>query len=203
MKKVFKEFKEFITKGSVLDLALAVVIGAAFNKIVSSLVADIITPLLGLVIGNVSIKDLKWVIRPAEINGMGEIINAELALTYGVFIQAIFDFLTIAFFLFLAIKIIMASKKRFEKISMEAEKSFSNLSKKVKKKLKKQAKAENKTTEEILIEQNQKMLEEEKLINENQIAENTVISSDDTTENKEALSPEIALLTEIRDLLKK
>lgn len=91
------EFKEFAMKGNVIDLAVGVVIGAAFGKIVSSLVADIIMPPIGLAIGNVDFKDLAVKIGA---NPAGE----PVLFKYGVFIQACFEFLIIAFALFLLIK---------------------------------------------------------------------------------------------------
>ena len=108
MKGFFRDFKKFISKGNIMDLAIAVVIGGAFSKIVTSLVNDIIMPLIGLATGGASVKDLKWVIKEADIvNGV-----AENALLYGNFLQVVIDFLIIAFFIFVAFRIINASTKR-------------------------------------------------------------------------------------------
>ncbi len=101
MKKFLKEFKEFVSKGNVLDLAVAVIIGAAFGKIVSSLVDDIIMPLFGIIVGK-SFSSLTW-----EVNGS--------YIAYGSFIQAIVDFLIIAFCIFLFTKAINKFKKKEEK----------------------------------------------------------------------------------------
>lgn len=109
MKKFFSEFKAFLTRGNVIDLAIAVVIGSAFGKIVTSLVNDIIMPLISLAVGGVSVSDWKWVIKPAEVVN-GVVTVAETSLKYGLFIQAIIDFLIIAFFIFLALRILMAAK---------------------------------------------------------------------------------------------
>jgi large conductance mechanosensitive channel len=98
------EFKEFAMKGSVIDLAVGVVIGAAFGKIVSSLVADVIMPPIGLLIGNVNFSDLAWHI------GMDPTGKAVL-LKYGVFIQTVFEFLIIAFVIFMAVKAINRLKR--------------------------------------------------------------------------------------------
>ena len=89
---MLKEFKAFALKGNVIDLAVGVIIGGAFGKIVSSLVNDILMPVIGVILGGVSFIDLKYVITPAS----GDI--AELAILYGSFIQAIIDFLIIALF---------------------------------------------------------------------------------------------------------
>ncbi len=105
MKKFFSDFKKFITKGNVVDMAVAVIIGAAFNKIVSSLVADVITPLISLATGNVSFVELKWVLRPEN----GDI--AALTLNYGQFIQYIIDFLIIGLTVFVMVKIFTKLKE--------------------------------------------------------------------------------------------
>ncbi len=98
------EFKEFAMKGNVIDLAVGVVIGVAFGKIVSSLVADLITPPLGLVIGNVDFRDLALRIGT---NPAGE----PVLFRYGTFIQTVFEFLLVAFALFLLIKVINRLKR--------------------------------------------------------------------------------------------
>ena len=107
MRKFFQDFKKFITKGNIVDLAVAVVIGAAFNKIVSSLVADVITPLISLALGKVDFSELSVVLRPAT-----ETAEA-LLLPYGVFIQSIIDFLIIGLSIFILVKIY----NRFQKIA--------------------------------------------------------------------------------------
>ncbi len=101
MRKFFADFKKFITKGNIIDLAVAVVIGAAFNKIVSSLVADILTPLISLAMGQVDFTELNVVLRPENV----EEGIAALTLNYGVFIQAIIDFLIIGLTIFVIVKI--------------------------------------------------------------------------------------------------
>ena len=115
MKKFVKEFRDFIAKGNVIDMAVAVVIGGAFGKIVSSLVADIIMPIIGLICGGHDVSALKWVIKPAVLDEAGEILKPELAMTYGVFIQAIIDFILIALCIFIFLKILLAAKTKFSK----------------------------------------------------------------------------------------
>jgi len=107
--KVIKEFKAFALKGNVIDLAVGIIIGGAFGKIVTSLVNDIIMPAVGVLLGGISFKNLKYVITPAQ----GEI--AEVAILYGAFIQSIVDFLIIAFSIFMIIKILLSMKKKEEK----------------------------------------------------------------------------------------
>lgn len=113
---MLKEFKKFALKGNVLDLAVGVVIGAAFGKIVSSLVNDIIMPLISALMGGVSFVDYKYVITPAQ----GE--AAEVAVRYGAFIQTAVDFVIIAFSIFLFVKLINKAKKKEEEAPKPAEK---------------------------------------------------------------------------------
>ena len=107
MKKVWQEFKDFAFKGNVIDMAVGVVVGGAFSKIVTSLVGDIITPLIGLITGGTDLKNLKYVFTPAT-----ETV-AESALNYGMFIQNIIDFFIIAFSIFMFVKIISIARKKF------------------------------------------------------------------------------------------
>ena len=99
-----QEFKAFAMKGNVIDMAVGVVIGGAFGKIVSSLVANVIMPPIGLLVGGVNFTDLKWVMKPAEVVDGKEI--AAVTLNYGNFLQATFDFLIIAFSIFLFIRLL-------------------------------------------------------------------------------------------------
>ena len=108
MKKLIKEFKEFAIRGNVIDLAVGVVIGGAFGKIVSSLVSDIIMPLLSLILGKINLTDLKVVIAASAPNGVPIII------TYGVFLQTALDFVVIAFSIFLMVKLINRLQKKKE-----------------------------------------------------------------------------------------
>ncbi len=109
--KFFKEFGEFIKKGNVLDLAIGMIIGTAFNKIVSSLVNDIIMPVIG-VICKVNVTELKATLVPAVLDEEGEIVKAAVTLNYGNFIQTIIDFLIIALSIFVALKVIMATNRK-------------------------------------------------------------------------------------------
>lgn len=115
-KKFLQEFKEFAMKGNVLDLAIGVVMGGAFNKIVSSLVNNMIMPLVGLLIGGVNFKDLTYVLRPA-IDGKDPVL-----LEYGLFIQNVVDFIIIAFSIFIFIKVVakLNRKKEEEEVKEEA-----------------------------------------------------------------------------------
>lgn len=115
----FKEFKEFALKGNVIDLAVGVVIGAAFNKIVNSLVTDVILPPIGKLIGGVEFKDLKWIIQEAVMTD-GKETKAAVAINYGNFIQTVFEFLIIALSVFVVIKIMnraMNFRKKQEEVA--------------------------------------------------------------------------------------
>ena len=108
-----KEFKEFAMRGNVMDMAVGVVIGGAFGKIVSSLVADVFMPLISLITGGVNFTDWKFVLNKVAIEGM-DIAVPEVTINYGNFIQVTFDFLIIAFSIFLVIKAINKFKKKEE-----------------------------------------------------------------------------------------
>lgn len=127
MKKMLNEFKKFISKGNVVDLAVGVVVGGAFSKIVSSLVNDIIMPLIGVIIGGIDFTNLSLKVGEATIN-------------YGMFIQNIIDFLIISFCIFLVVKALNTlddmTKKKLEKLKKEE---------------KAEKKEEEKVSEEILL----------------------------------------------------
>lgn len=106
--KIMQEFRTFALRGNVIDMAVGIIIGAAFGKIVTSLVSEVIMPPLGLVIGGVNFTDLKWVMKEA----IGD--NPAVTLNYGNFLQVTFDFLIIAFAIFMFIKLINAAKNREE-----------------------------------------------------------------------------------------
>lgn len=105
---MMKEFKEFAMKGNVVDLAVGVIIGGAFGKIVTSLVDDMIMPLLSVVIGKINFSDLKIVLVEAQ----GE--AAEVAFRYGAFLQNVLNFLIIAFSIFMMVKLMNAARKKEE-----------------------------------------------------------------------------------------
>ena len=106
-----KEFKEFALRGNVVDLAVGVIIGAAFGKIVSSLVNDIVMPSLGYFIGGVDFGDLAYELKAATVNAAGEEIPAVLV-KYGAFIQTVVDFVIIALAIFVAVKVINSLKRK-------------------------------------------------------------------------------------------
>ncbi len=109
-----QDFKAFAMKGNIIDMAVGVIVGGAFGKIVSSLVNDIIMPVISILTGGDGLKNLKYVIVEArEATAEGAAV-AEVAVNYGMFIQNIVDFLIIAFSIFMALKVIMKFKKKEE-----------------------------------------------------------------------------------------
>ncbi|MBQ7334266.1 MAG: large conductance mechanosensitive channel protein MscL [Clostridia bacterium] len=111
----WSDFKKFISKGNVIDLSVGVVIGGAFGKITSSLVADIIMPLVGLAVGGLDVSQWKIVLKEAVLAADGVTVEAaEVAVRYGNFLQMILDFLIIAFSIFCVLRVVMHSKKKAE-----------------------------------------------------------------------------------------
>lgn len=114
MKNFFDEFKKFISRGNVVDMAVGVIVGSAFTAIVNSLVKDVITPVISVITGGVDFTQMKYVITPAT----EEI--AEVAVCYGNFIQAVINFLIIAFVVFCMVKLINGMRAKLEKQQEEA-----------------------------------------------------------------------------------
>ena len=110
--KMIKEFKEFAVKGNMIDLAVGIIIGAAFGKIIASLVSDIIMPPIGLLLGGMNFSEIKIILREASLDpATGKIVKAAVNLNIGMFIQALVDFLIIAFSVFMIVKGIMSMKR--------------------------------------------------------------------------------------------
>ena len=105
---MIKEFKEFIARGNVMDLAVGVIIGSAFGKIVTSIVDDILMPLIGMVIGGINFTGLVWKIGEAEVK-------------YGNFLQNVIDFLIVAFCIFIIVKLINRATEKVEKLKKKEE----------------------------------------------------------------------------------
>jgi len=120
MKQFFSDFKKFALKGNIIDMAVGVVIGGAFGKIVTSLVNDIITPLISLATGKVSLTELEVVLKPEILNEAGEVIQSKAAITYGNFIQTIIDFIIIALSIFCVLRVMMKAQNKFNEKEIEA-----------------------------------------------------------------------------------
>lgn len=116
MGKILQEFKQFAMRGNVVDMAVGVIIGGAFGKIVTSIVGDVIMPAIGLLVGGVNFTDLKLTLKAAVMEG-DQVVSPDVSINYGNFIQVTFDFLIIAFAVFLLVKGInsLSRKKKEEK----------------------------------------------------------------------------------------
>lgn len=109
-----KEFKEFAVKGNVIDMAVGIIIGAAFGKIISSVVSDVIMPPIGLMINGVDFKDLSYVIKDAVLGPNKEVLTPAVIISYGKFIQTVIDFTIIAFAVFILVRILNSVKRKQE-----------------------------------------------------------------------------------------
>ena len=114
--KIIQEFKEFAIKGNMFDMAIGITIGTGFNKIVSSLVNDLILPSLSLLIGQVNFQNLSLVLREKQINSTGVVIQELVAIKYGNFLQVLVDFTIIALSAFLVIKLFNSFRKKAEDV---------------------------------------------------------------------------------------
>lgn len=116
MSNFLTDFKNFAMKGNVIDMAVGVIIGGAFGKIVTSLVNDVFMPAVGLLMGGINFKELKWVIKPEVKDAAGAVISPEATLNYGNFIQTTVDFIIIAFCIFLFIRLIGKLSRKKEEV---------------------------------------------------------------------------------------
>jgi len=133
----FKDLKKFITKGNVIDLAVAVVIGTAFNAIVNGLVKFIINPCIALLTGDISMDGIKTVLKEEVLDEAGEVVTAEISILWGEWIQTILNFLIIALSIFVAVRIITRAQKR-----LNARELAAKAAEEAKKKEEEKAKAE-------------------------------------------------------------
>ena len=112
--KLLQEFKKFAMRGNVLDMAVGVILGGAFGKIVNSVVTDMVMPPIGVLLSGVDFSNLKLVLREATVDAAGKVLKPESAITYGNFINVIVNFLVIAVCIFFAIKVINSIQKKEE-----------------------------------------------------------------------------------------
>ena len=113
-----KDFKDFAMRGNVLDMAVGVIIGGAFGKIVTSLVNNVIMPLLGKVVGGIDFTSLKWTLAPETLDAEGNVVSAGVEVEYGIFLQNTLDFIIIAFCVFVMVRVVnklIKSKKKESK----------------------------------------------------------------------------------------
>ncbi len=185
-KQFWTDFKSFISRGNVVDLAVAMVVGAAFNKIVSQLVDSFINPLIGILVGGFDLVDLKYIIHEAQYDELGNIIKAEVAFTYGLFIQAVIDFLIISLTVFIVVKVYTRLRKRLEE---ESRKWYDELNpEQAEERRKKEAEEKAKA-------------EEAKKLEEARLAEIERLKKEKEEAQREYFLKQQELLTEIRDAL--
>lgn len=195
MRKFFKEFKAFISKGNVFDMAVGLIIATAFNKIVSSMVNDIIMPLVTWATGANSVKDLSLVLKQT-IDENGEIVK--LTWNYGNFLQAVIDFFIIAFSVFLMVKVVMASRKKLKEVNENILEETSKETIAMKKEARKLAKAQHRKYKVVLNE----LEEQDKLKKETEKAKLEEEKKAKEAEDRKNNPTDNDLLKEIRDLLK-
>ena len=117
---ILKEFRDFAMKGNVLDLAVGIIIGGAFGKIVSSLVNDILMPPIGYLVGGMDFKELKVTLNPGTLDPTGALKSAGVTINYGMFIQQLVDFTIIAFAIFMVVKTANYFQKKKEEAAPAA-----------------------------------------------------------------------------------
>ena len=115
MKKFLNEFKEFISRGNVIDMAIGVIIATAFGKITTSLVGDVFMPLIGYLIGGIDLSALNITLSPAVLNEAGEVVKEAVVIGLGTFLTTILDFVLVAFVVFLVVRAFNAAKQKLEK----------------------------------------------------------------------------------------
>ena len=119
MKKFFEEFKTFAMRGNVIDMAVGVVIGGAFGKITTSIVNDIIMPLISMITGGINFSEWKWVLKEAVLDAEGAVASAEVAVNFGNTIAIILDFIIVAFAVFCLVKALNNLHKKKEEPAPE------------------------------------------------------------------------------------
>ena len=115
MKKFFKEFREFISRGNVMDMAIGVIIATAFGKITTSLVNDVFMPLIGMLIGGIDLAKLNITLSPAVLDEAGAVVKEPVVVGIGTFLTTIIDFILVAFVVFLVVKAFNTTKAKLEK----------------------------------------------------------------------------------------
>lgn len=195
MKKFFKEFKEFISKGNVFDMAVGLIIATAFNKIVSSMVNDILMPLITWATGAASLADLSIPLRWEMVDGVKVVT---LSWAYGNFIQTVIDFFIIALSVFVMVKIVNASRKKLKEMEDVIVQQSKKEVKAERKALKLKAKQENRPFKEVLKEHEEQKAKEQAELKAKLEAEKAAKEAEEKLNNP----TEQDLLKEIRDLLK-
>ncbi len=143
MKKFIEEFKTFISKGNVLDMAVGVIVATAFGKITTSLVNDVFMPFIGWIIGDIDLSQMNIVLTPAVLNEAGEEITPAVVMAIGTFVSTVIDFILIAFIVFVIVKAFNTAKEK-----AEAKKKAEEAAEEAKKKAEEDEKA-NEVSDEV------------------------------------------------------
>lgn len=194
MKKFFEEFKKFITRGNVVDMAIGVAVAGAFTKIVNAFTAGFVSPIVGLITGGASLVDQKWILREAVVemvDGAEKVVTPEVAFLWGSFVQNIIDFLIIAFVLFVVMKTFNAISAKAKEVNEELKDNLKTAKTREAEEAAAAAEAEKKAAEEAAAAAAAAKAEEEKKAQ--LAAYEAQVAISESTEK---------LLTEIRDLLK-
>lgn len=195
MRKFFGEFKKFITRGNVFDMAVGLIIASAFNKIVSSMVNDMIMPLITYATGAASLADLSVPLRWEIVDGVK---NVTLSWNYGTFIQTVIDFLIIALSVFIMVKVVNTSRERFKEMAEDFEHLTSKEFKEERKAVRIQAKQEKRKFRAVWKEH----IDEKEKLKQEKLELEAKEKAEKEAEEKKNNPSEQQLLKEIRDLLK-
>ena len=193
MKKLFSEFKKFITRGNVIDMAVGVAVATAFTAIVTAFTKGFITPLLTLLTGESDLDEMRWVVRNAIEDAEGNIVEDEVAILWGPFIHAIMDFFIIAMALFIVIKVASTLRDRAEKLHKAARNLLTDDDEKA---------AAAAAEAAAKIEEEQRLAEEKAKAEAEALAEAERLSAEKAKKEEERLARQEQLLQDIRDLLK-
>ena len=193
MKKLFSEFKKFITRGNVIDMAVGVAVATAFTAIVTAFTKGFITPLLTLLTGESNLDEMRWVVRDAIVDAEGNIVEDEVAILWGPFIHAIMDFFIIAMALFIVIKVAATLRDRAEKLHKAARNLLTDDDEKA---------AAAAAEAAAKIEEEQRLAEEKAKAEAEALAEAERLSAEKAKKEEERLARQEQLLQDIRDLLK-
>ena len=194
MKQFFQDFKKFITRGNVIDMAIGVAVASAFTAIVTAFTKGFISPLLALITGNTSLETMVWVVKEAVLDAEGAVVTPAVEVLYGAFLQRVIDFLIIAFVLFIVLRIATGIMKRSKQLKENVIDALTDRDEKAAAAAA-LAEAEAKAAEE---EARVKAEAEAKLKAEAEALEAAKIKA-----NEKRCDEEVALLREIRDLLSK
>lgn len=193
MKKLFSEFKKFITRGNVIDMAVGVAVATAFTAIVTAFTKGFITPLLTLLTGESDLDEMRWVLRKAIEDAEGNIVEDEVAILWGPFVHAIMDFFIIAMALFIVIKVAATLRDRAEKLHKAARNLLTDDDEKA---------AAAAAEAAAKIEEEQRLAEEKAKAEAEALAEAERLSAEKAKKEEERLARQDQLLQDIRDLLK-